>query len=323
MISFIIPYYNASKTLSRCLDSILQIKNIEYEIILVDDGSTDETESIVKKYSLDNKNIKLISITHSGVSKSRNVGIISSRGDYICFVDSDDTIDYKFFENNIDIINVGYDLIVTNMSINAKVESVNFEGKTCVEEFVKSYYPLYRDRMIHLLHGKIIKRKKLLEDNILFRTNVSIGEDLIFNLDLLMNIDSVFSINDTFYNYAVSENSVTLKYNDKAIGDSLRMFFSLRRIYKSFNLNEKYLNNIKVKMTYSIIVNSLRRNLSNGQYNQMKIIKSCILNSKFLKNCEHFKGLSCKFLCFMLFVTPNIVFYLFMKAIFYLKSIQR
>ena len=100
-LSIIIPAYNTEKYIKQCIDSVINIWNIENEIIVVNDGSTDRTKDILKEYTENNDRIKVITQENQGASAARNTGIKASIGDYIYFLDSDDWIDTVSFEKII------------------------------------------------------------------------------------------------------------------------------------------------------------------------------------------------------------------------------
>ena len=102
--SIIVPAYNASKYIRDCIDSVLSQNYSNFELIIVDDGSTDETKSIVYEYSSDTR-IKYVYQNNTGVSSARNKGILESNGDYICFVDADDVVSPNFLKTFDDILN--------------------------------------------------------------------------------------------------------------------------------------------------------------------------------------------------------------------------
>lgn len=115
-LSIIIPAYNLEEYISSTLDSLLRINfSRNYEIIVVNDGSTDNTENIIKEYQKCYSQIKLITIKNSGVSRARNIGIKNAVGDYITFVDGDDLVDKNFFEIGINEMESGdFDFIQSN-----------------------------------------------------------------------------------------------------------------------------------------------------------------------------------------------------------------
>ena len=97
-ISLIIPVYNVEKYLARCLDSVINQTFKDLEIICIDDGSTDNSSDILQNYALKDERIVVIRQANAGLSAVRNVGISRAKGEYICFIDSDDWIDFDFCE---------------------------------------------------------------------------------------------------------------------------------------------------------------------------------------------------------------------------------
>ena len=128
-ISIIIPVYNTEKYIERCLRSILAQTYQQFEIIIVDDGSTDGSIEICKKYALKTSKIKIVQIKNSGQSVARNVGIKNASGDYICFVDSDDWIDCLLLEKAVSCFHSYSCDIVKFTSIITSLEQVKPESK--------------------------------------------------------------------------------------------------------------------------------------------------------------------------------------------------
>ena len=104
-ISFIIPIYNSEKYIEKCIRSIIDQKYKEIEIICINDGSTDNSEVIIKKIQKNDSRIILISKPNGGVSSSRNIGIENASGDYVMFIDSDDYLENSYLYNLNDLIN--------------------------------------------------------------------------------------------------------------------------------------------------------------------------------------------------------------------------
>ena len=126
MISIIIPVYNAEKYLGKCLDSILNQTYSDFEIIIVNDGSSDSSDSICKKYMLDEPRIQYIIQKNQGVSAARNTGIKRAKGEYLLFVDADDTIDSLMLKKMLesiedkksDMVYVGFEVLGNNLRNN-------------------------------------------------------------------------------------------------------------------------------------------------------------------------------------------------------------
>ena len=107
-LSIIIPVYNTEDYIRQCIESVLNIKNIQTEIVVVNDGSTDKSLAILEEYAEKNNNIKIITQENQGASAARNTGIRVCTGDYIYFLDSDDWIDTDSFEKIIEELESGY-----------------------------------------------------------------------------------------------------------------------------------------------------------------------------------------------------------------------
>ena len=116
VISIIIPVYNVEKWLNKCIDSILSQSYENFEVILVNDGSTDKSKDICDQYSKEDNRVKVFDILNSGQSVARNIGLKEAKGDYILFIDSDDYIsDKAIIEKFINILdNNNYDFIYTS-----------------------------------------------------------------------------------------------------------------------------------------------------------------------------------------------------------------
>ena len=116
LISIIVPIYNKEKYISKCLDSILQQDYYNFEIIIIDDGSTDNSSHIVKDYCSKNKNIKYYFQTNQGVSAARNKGLDLVSGEYIIFIDADDYISKKFISNFVLKKSINDDIVIAGLS---------------------------------------------------------------------------------------------------------------------------------------------------------------------------------------------------------------
>ena len=132
MVSIIIPAYNAEKYIEQCIDSIISQTYKNIEVIIVNDGSTDNTLAICEKYAKEDKRIKIVKKKNEGVSKARNDGIKIATGKYIMFIDSDDYIDDDYIEiMHKNIVEKKADLVVSNYTRdkNGVKEKIYFDLK--------------------------------------------------------------------------------------------------------------------------------------------------------------------------------------------------
>ena len=206
LITAIIPAYNASKTIGRCLDSILMCDSIE--IIVVNDGSTDNTCDVVERYSSQYDRIKLINKINEGVSKARNVGIEMATGKWIMFVDSDDTL-------NSNITNITDSPMNIEENCNLVLYSALYiEGNKKKKEirYKDAYYCgadlmnfITQQKQSILTHGgpwaKLFLRDSIVSNNIRFDENLCIAEDRLFYYEFLKHIYGVKTSSLKVYNY--------------------------------------------------------------------------------------------------------------------------
>lgn len=189
-ISVIIPIYNTSLYLERCINSVLNQTLKEIEIFLIDDASTDDSFKIIKKYEDKDKRIKAIHINENkGPSIARNTGINLSIGEYISFIDSDDYIDEKYFENLYNY-SKGFDVIIGTF-----VDSTN-------NSRYYIHHMKYKNIQGYVIDS-LFRRKFLDDNNIRFPTNIRYMEDKIFRINCSKYNPKIFETPDTgiYYYY--------------------------------------------------------------------------------------------------------------------------
>ncbi|WP_270568130.1 glycosyltransferase family 2 protein, partial [Clostridium beijerinckii] len=229
-VSIIIPVYNVQKYLKKCLESVIRQTMKDIEIIIINDGSIDNSLEICRQYSKNDKRIKLIDKKNEGVSKARNTGILHATGKYICFVDSDDWIESNMIENLYNFVLVNdsdfcmCNFIKENESKCDYVRS-NLDKKVLNENEIKKHLliPLIErddNEKEHILArfrtpwGKLFKRDIIEKYNIRFKEDLIIGEDFLFNLDFLIHANKVIISDKFHYHYINNTNSATMKYKD-------------------------------------------------------------------------------------------------------------
>lgn len=227
-LSIILPVYNVENYISHCLDSLLKIENINYEILLINDGSTDKSREICDKYAqLYNTIITVIHKENGGVSSARNKGLELANGEWIFFCDPDDWIDSKLFSNidlnsDFDLINFGYSKDYNNKSF--KVSNKAGIYNTEKDFLHTSFYGV----CFTLLRQDIIKN-----NNISFSSNLKLGEDIEFIIKYLSFSKKYIVYQECIYHYVVRENSAmnSLSTQRRNVYDSLIL---LENIYEWF-----------------------------------------------------------------------------------------
>lgn len=188
LVSIIIPVYNAEKFLKECLDSILLEQDINKEIIVVDNGSTDNSKKVVEDYLINHKDIVLLEEKNKGVSYARNTGIKASRGQYICFLDADDYLYPNALKDLLEATNKeeNVDLVIGNYTyLNGKLKlESDLPTKTITSEVVSNLVSLM-PLCDWAVWGKLYRRNLIVNNNIFFNTNYITCEDCDFLFNYL------------------------------------------------------------------------------------------------------------------------------------------
>ena len=216
-ISVIMPVYNDENNLDRSIKSILNQSLNDFEIICVDDGSTDNSLSMLKNFSKKDNRIKVISQKNQGSGHARNAGMFEAKGEYIAFLDSDDymvdtdalNIMYsKAIEKNMDMVSGGIQFIEKG-KIELEHRSFKPSEKIVIKKSEDYGLPWY-------FYKNIFKRSFLLDNNIKF-TDMSRGQDPIFLAEILTKIDTFLEIPNIYYSYftpTVNKLNTSRKYYD-------------------------------------------------------------------------------------------------------------
>lgn len=259
MFSIIVPVYNCEKYVSKLIESVLKQKYGQYELILINDGSTDGSLAICQKYSEGNENIKVIDKKNTGVSDTRNIGIKEAVGKYIVFLDADDYIDDDYLEFAIDILKqYNFNLDLVNTGIYTEVEykdNVFMEEMKYVTKYYASKEEIKKDLInlwdAHMLDNPVNKVyvKSIIEKNNLEFDKLDFGEDLDFNMRYVNCISTLYNSEKCFYHYIRErKGAATEKYK--------KDLFQLRENeYLKFN---KYFENNNLKFDEYIEFSSRR-----------------------------------------------------------------
>ena len=207
-LSIIIPAYNCEEYITNCLGTIIPEINGETEILIIDDGSTDNTLRICEQFC--SENVKAFHQSNQGVSVARNKGLELAKGDYIMFVDSDDRLIKGWFKTVIESCNENNDIVYFSKSY-----TTNNQSKDIV---IKSIFGIPESNGINYLSSvwsKVFKRSLIIQNQILFEHNIINGEDLLFSLSCFLSAKSFVFKGVSIYEYYVNYSSATHVYNDK------------------------------------------------------------------------------------------------------------
>lgn len=229
-ISIIIPAYNAADFLRRSVDSVISQEYENYQVIIVDDGSTDQTAAIADQLAAENDRIQVIHQRNGGVSAARNAGLASAAGDYVLFLDADDALRPGLFEaalgggRNPECVLYGFDYLYADHT-EENLPSIS-SGDHLRDEVMASFWNLYRDGVLSNIGTKIYKREILVEHQIRFNEQATILEDVSFFLATLQYVHEVTVLGQSYYSYYMDANasSIQKRYRPR-YGEHLNAFF--------------------------------------------------------------------------------------------------
>lgn len=287
LISVIVPVYNAEKYLRECVDSILNQTYKNFEVILVDDGSTDGSPAICDEYAKTDERVKVIRKENGGVSSARNLGLEVANGEYICFIDSDDFVSEDYLKNL-------YNSITENNSDMAFCKYVNYaNGKADVSREIFPDAPItfdsekkrvdFTSRFLCLNNNLTVSSWRILfAKSLLFKckfdNRINVGEDLLFLIDVIKRVQKVSFVNSIMYFYRVNENSVMHTYRKDFLNNQLLLVVALKGLLSDFDDNrfKKVFNGYCAYLCYKIFRNEILYKQLNRRENVKKIRKSSI-----------------------------------------------
>lgn len=296
-ISVIIPIYNVENYLSTCIDSVLKQRDVNMEIILVNDGSTDKSKEIALKYSSSYKNISLIEQKNLGPSAARNAGIVKAKGKYIYFIDSDDfLVDNVMFDmfniaenNNADLCffslnkylidDNGQEHIIPSVAI----PNMTFQSGKEAYLFLMNTKNYFTGVVIQL-----VKKDILLNNDIKFIDGIY-HEDHEYTFKILMNAKKTICSNLVIYNYRKRSNSIMtsdIKNGERFVGFSKTYHEMIKETKRHISHNEYVLLNAVKNHLVDICELAAKQYLwmsgdEVSEYsNEIEIFKSDIKNTK-------------------------------------------
>lgn len=213
--SFILPVYNCDRFLAHAVESIQSAGLTDFEILLVDDGSTDGTEETVRKIAEHVPGLRMVRQVNKGVSAARNRGILEASGDYLLFVDADDSLEAGSLAGVDELIEAERpDMLLFGMSFDYYLRGRLYRseacgcpksGCMCAEEWGSELEALFRANMLSPVWNKIIRRDLILAGGVRFREDMIEMEDYLFSADCLSHCDRIYLLDKTVYHYRQAE----------------------------------------------------------------------------------------------------------------------
>ncbi len=257
-VSIIVPIYNVSKYLDTCIESIIKQTYTNLEIILVNDGSTDNSDDICKKWEQVDKRIIYINQKNSGVSVARNNGLTRATGEYVSFVDGDDYLEPNMIEklhnfiikNKVKVAMCGYYFISSQEKKEIKyfnkdrIFDTNSNKKELLEQIIQ---------FLGVPWGKLYSKDFLINNNIQFKVGLKRMQDTIFTLEAFELCDKIAYLNEPLYDYRYLQNSVCNKYSPDFSKTAKNILKYFKEYLDKYNLMNDYEYLYYTKMILLII----------------------------------------------------------------------
>ena len=259
LVSVIIPVYNTAQYLNKCVQSVCDQTLTDWEIILVDDGAKDESPQMCDKWAQEDERIHVIHKENEGLGLTRNAGLRIAKGEFVCFLDSDDTIDTETLSYCVDtLIRENADACFYgrktqgkdgSFTVNHRIPSkLTFSGEEIKKEFAKIYigYLPDEDSTSYIQASACcgMYRRRIIEENGLtfLSERICLSEDTFFNLNFCNYAKKVLIIPKDFYNYTYNVNSLTKSYNPNKINQTksyIEYLWKYKDIYADMDKIEK------------------------------------------------------------------------------------
>lgn len=289
-LSIIVPVFNVEGYLKRALDSILmQSSPINYEIVLIDDGSSDNSGAICDEYQNNFSNVCVRHIENNGVSEARNLGISLSRGNYLFFMDPDDFVSEDFFEkifpnlnDKWDVLCFGYNEIKENKDtiLSCRPHLYTHCGLLGKNEFRNEFIELFKTDMMYNVWSRIYNKSFILKHDIKFPSK-PIGEDTSFNFQVYRHLNTIQFIDSTLYNYIAGRSGSALtSFHPRRIEIQLDELQALQQLLEKFQIEDASLiQEIKTKIIVSAAFQI--SNLNARRKEKIQLLQSIITNKAF------------------------------------------
>ena len=217
MISIVVPAYNAAGVIEGCIDSVLRQTYPDFELLIIDDGSIDETAEIVAAKAAEDTRIRLIRQKNAGVSSARNAGMAAASGELLCFIDSDDTVSANYLEVLHALYRPGVLPVIDVVRSDGEGSALSPMPETYMldGDWVDSYFcGQLRYGIAFSVWNKLYSLQTIREEHLAFRPELSIGEDMLFVFQYMQHCRAIRFSKDASYYYTIAPGSAMMSLKD-------------------------------------------------------------------------------------------------------------
>ncbi len=335
-VSVIIPVYNAEKSLSEAIDSVISQTRKDIEIVIINDGSIDSSPEIIERYVKEDSRIIYINKENNeGLSAARNSGLEVVSGEYFTFLDADDRLEADYYEKVLsegkgaDIIVTGYyhDTLNEDRSLSVSVEN---RTKTALiqnkSDIVAEICKLDRKRLFAYTWNKLYKKDFIDSLGVKFE-NQTLIEDYLYNCTVFSRINTLALVDGCFYHYIkFSKEALTQKYQPEYFSIMDKRYMGMKNILLENNVFDGENRSIVCSMHIKHVIAGIMKNFSEkaglSQKEQRRIIKGLFRNENCAEAIKYAKGTrKQEVLCNIVFATRNVSFnFVFAKLLYELQN---
>lgn len=293
LVSVIVPVYKVEQVVKNCIESILNQTFTDFELILVDDGSPDNSGRICDEYAKKDDRVIVIHKENGGVSSARNVGIDKAKGKYICFVDSDDFVETDYLyelvscaENTGNFVLCGFSNVLDYNNVNKSSVLLDISEKLCKTN-INNYAKLAECNFISQPWNKIYMTRIIKENKLRMPENISLGEDMIFVFNYLNCVkdNDITVINEPLYNYYVgSDSSLVNKYRIDLFSTTVFLNNELSDIFVNWNLsveNRRFFDNSCFYRMENVLRNIFKKSNKDSFFKKLHLVHKVLKSSDF------------------------------------------
>lgn len=257
-ISIIVPIYNTKDCLRNCVSTLLSQSYPHFELLLIDDGSTDGSAAICDEFKAKDNRVKVVHKANGGVSSARNCGLDLAQGDFVCFVDSDDWVEKDYLHDLVRFMDGNVDFVLSdNMYVSGTRPYIPPVPQEVVGDVEILFSDYARLRSCYAPYGKLFRRSIIRQNGVHFETSIHCGEDRLFNFAYLCHVRQVAISPGINYYYCRRKGSLTSKWYDFG-----QEYFAYRKSYeliKRMIQERKISNPNSIAKLYSVVCDFANR----------------------------------------------------------------
>jgi len=262
LVSVVMPAYNSEKTIEDAILSVMSQDYNDFELLIVNDGSTDGTKDIIDKFSMMESKIKVMHIENSGVSNARNTAIQQAKGEYLMFIDSDDMMRtncisklVQYLSDDIDLLCCGYSTITDGGKVLLDFPAV--DGEWEAEDYYIAIEKLQNQKSFNMLWNKLFRTKLIMDNNIIMDTSISMGEDVIFIIDYLSVMTrKIRCVSEKLYMYRISPHGLHIACNLQQCLSRMDRTRCLEKLYVKKGYPKTGIIRTQMRTFYTMLVDS-------------------------------------------------------------------